>query len=366
MKITVEAGPHTRKLCPVAVKVSAEAVKALSDDGKGLVLKPENGRQIPCACRFEGEEAELSFILDWLGENECAEFELSRGKVCDRMRTVRTERGLSILSGEDEITEYYTKTDIPKPYLGHLRERYGTPVTRLDPTTKEHPHHRALWISHGDVNGVDTWNEPKDTHGFIRVRELSDLFDSPVWTGFTAHNVWTDHGGKPLCNEDTSFRIYDMPGSLTVIDVDITLSAAYGEVTLGPTKEAGPLAVRMADELIVQHTGTMESAEGGINEGEIWMKRSAWVDYWGTTAGRRCGVAVFDNAENELFPTYWHARNYGLMAVNNFYRGGARVIPEGESKNWKFRVIAHSGSTAEAEISKRYLDYFAPPKIKAE
>ena len=368
MKITVAAGNHTRRGCPVSLRVPAEEVRALSGTGEALALRPAFGRALPCACRFDGGEAELTFVLDWLSAGESAAFELVRAEAAEapRMQAVRTERGISIRDGGQEITEYYTGTDLPKPYLGHLRERYGEAVTRIDPNTREHPHHRALWISHGDVNGVDTWNEPAGTHGYIRVKELTELFDSAVWTGFTAKNVWTDHGGAPLCDDVTSFRVYAPRDGVTVVDVDITMIAAYGEIRLGPTKEAGPLAIRMADPVIVRNTGTMESAEGGINESEIWMKRAAWVDYWGTVNGRRGGVAIFDNQANEMFPTYWHARDYGLLAVNNFYRGGERIIPAGERKNWKFRVVVHSGSTAEAGIAGRYADYAAAPAAKAE
>ncbi|MBR4940528.1 MAG: PmoA family protein [Clostridia bacterium] len=370
MKLTVAAGNHDRVLCPVNFKLPLEAVGCT--EGKKFVLTAPNGKSFPCAVKAAGEEAELCFVLDWLGSGE--ELELELGTVdckCTKMHLADTEKGIAIKNGEKEITHYYTATDLAKPHLGHFREAYGTEITRIDNTTREHPHHRALWISHGDVNGVDTWNELPE-HGYIRVQEIRDRFESSVWTGFTAENLWTDHYGKSLCTETTSFKVYNTPDTYTIIDIDLTLTAAFGEVTLGPTKEAGPLAIRMADDLrVVGHpgeiaTGTMEAAQGAINEKEIWMKRAPWVDYWGTKDGHRCGVAIFDCAENEMFPTYWHARDYGLMAVNNFYVGGSRVIPEGESKNWKFRIVAHNGNTAEADIRGKYLDYYASPVVKAE
>ncbi len=194
-----------------------------------------------------------------------------------------TEKGISIQREGDELTRYYTATDIAKPHLGHFKDAFGTEITRIDNQTREHPHHRALWISHGDVNGVDTWNELPE-HGYIRVQEICDRFESDVWTGFTAKNLWTDHYGKPLCTETTSFKFYNMPSGVTLIDLDITLTAEFGPVTLGPTKEAGPLAIRMADDLRVTVTGTMEAAQGAINEKEIWMKRAAGCSGWNPAA----------------------------------------------------------------------------------
>ena len=363
MTIKIEAGNHDRVLCPVSFEIPVEKLNGIDLEGKTAYLTTSYGKAFPCAVKVCGDKAEFCFILSWLGKGEALELELGSFANCGKKMALRdTEKGIVVENGKDDLIRYYTATDIAKPHLGHFRDEYGTEITRIDEANPEHPHHRALWISHGDVNGVDTWNEDPE-HGYIRVQEISDRFESDVWTGFTTKNLWTDHYGKPLCTETTTFKFYDMPSRYTIVDVDITLTADYGKVTLGPTKEAGPLAIRMADDLRVTVTGTMEASDGAINEDEIWMKRFPWVDYYGTKDGHTCGFAIFDNAENELFPTYWHARDYGLMAVNNFFYGGERVIPEGESKNWKFRVVAHSGDTKTADIRGKYLDYYAPPKV---
>ena len=53
---------------------------------------------------------------------------------------------------------------LAKPVLFPIRTAAGTLVTRgfpLDPRPGErvdHPHHVGLWFNHGDVNGVDFWN----------------------------------------------------------------------------------------------------------------------------------------------------------------------------------------------------------------
>lgn len=366
MKIKIEAGNHDRVNCPVSFTVSPDALAGHWTPGQTLYIALPGGKVLPCAVKTEDDRAEICFILPWLGKAETLEAEVCGSANCGRAMSLEdTEKGVVIMKNGAPLTRYYTATDIPKPHLGHFTDAFGTEITRIDNQTREHPHHRALWISHGDVNGVDTWNELPE-HGYIRVQEIFDRFESDVWTGFTAKNLWTDHYGKPLCTETSSFKFYAMPDGQTLIDIGITLSADFGHVTLGPTKEAGPLAIRMADDLRVTVTGTMEAAQGAINESEIWMKRAPWVDYSGTKDGHTCGVAIFDNAENELFPTYWHARDYGLMAVNNFYVGGAREIPQGESKSWKFRIFAHGGTTAQADVRGRYLDYYAAPTITAE
>ncbi|MBR5519697.1 MAG: PmoA family protein [Clostridia bacterium] len=361
MNITVSAGPHTRKNAVCSLTLADCTLESGS-----YLLVPAKGAAIAADLRKVGEATELSFVLDYLGANEAVSFELVAADAAPRMTAEITDRGVTISDNGAFVTEYYVGTDLAKPYMGPFTDRYGASVTRLDFEIKEHPHHRSLWVSHGDVNGVDTWNEPKDKHGYIRNQALRDVYCGSTVTAFTADNQWTDHFGAPLLDETTSYKLYATDASTTVVDVEITLKASYGDVTLGATKEAGPLAVRMAEPLKVDNTGTMKNGVGGINESEIWMKKAPWVDYYGETEGRVCGVAMFDNPNNDQYPSYWHARDYGLMAVNNFYCGGEKKIAAGEAMRFAYRVVIHNGSTETAEIAAMYADYATPVRIKAE
>ncbi len=61
------------------------------------------------------------------------------------------------------FTDFLIGADAPKPYLHPLRSASGKIVTRRFPMeqvegeVRDHPHHRGLWFSHGDVNGYDFW-----------------------------------------------------------------------------------------------------------------------------------------------------------------------------------------------------------------
>ncbi|HHX72918.1 MAG TPA: hypothetical protein GX701_08360 [Clostridiales bacterium] len=362
MHFIVSAGNHTRVNTPVSFTVPAAELRALIDTGEAAIL-PEGGRPLPATCYFQGDTAEVCFVLPLLPAGEELNITVARATSPGTAQSRQTDRGVSVYLDGRQFAEYYTKTDLAKPYFGPFYDQFGTQVTRLDFETKEHPHHRSLWISHGDVNGVDTWNEPKGKNGFIRNKKLYDFVNGGAYTAFTAENQWTTHEGEPLLDETTRYKVYQMPDAASLFDVEITLTAAYDDVTLGATKEAGPLAIRMAENLKVQNTGTMVSGHGGINEDEIWMKRAPFVDYYGTENGHVCGIAVLDHPSNEGFPTYWHARNYGLMAVNNFYVPGPRKLAKGEQMSWRFRIVVHSGDTKTADIAGRFTDFAFPPKV---
>src|SRR5436190_14487418 len=62
------------------------------------------------------------------------------------------------------FTSYIWPTTLKKPVLYPLRTATGTIVTRGFPLEQrpgervDHPHHVGLWLTHGDVNGLDFWN----------------------------------------------------------------------------------------------------------------------------------------------------------------------------------------------------------------
>jgi hypothetical protein len=112
----------------------------------------------------------------------------------------------------------------------------------------------------------------------------------------------------------------------------------------------------------------MLNSEGGVGESEIWGKRANWVDYSGTVQGRKLGIAIFDHPSNPKHPTYWHAREYGLFAVNpfgehDFYndpkRDGSITIPAGSSLTFRYRVFIHNDAAAEAKVAEAYARYAA-------
>lgn len=364
MTFTVNAGFHARRNCPVSIVLPLDAAKAWA-------VRPVNSDvKFPCAVEACEEGAKLTFILPALQAGQSLQFAVEEACPCcaakaPACRSEVLEDKVDVTVSGRHYINYNFPSDLAKPFLGPIYGAYGEQITRLNPDEREHPHHRCLWFSHGSVNGVDTWNEPANC-GFIRNHGIENVFDSSVFTRFTTCNTWTDHDGKPLLEDRTTLTFYASPADARFFDAEITLTAAYGDVTLGATKEAGPIAIRVNYNLTVPNTGRFENAEGSVNEDEIWMKRSAWVDYYGIQDGHTVGVTIMDAPDNERHPAYWHARNYGLFAPNNYYLGGDRIIPAGESMTVKYRIYAHAGDTRAANVSGVWHDFAHPPKAVAD
>lgn len=303
--------------------------------------------------------------------------------------TVAVERDgdkISVEIGGQPFTSFYFGADATKPYLHPLRAPDGTVVTRsypmeeVDGEQTDHPHHRGVWFSHGEVNGFDFWaNEVSQRNrgkkGTIALTKIEAVESGADRGLIRASFNWLDTGGEALLAESRTMT-FERIGQDNVVSIDITLTALVDSVHFGDTKE-GTFAVRMATELEEQHlrakgiarTGKITNADGKSTEANTWGKRSPWIDYAGTLQGKPMGVAIFDHPSNPKFPTYWHVRGYGLFAANifgehDFYadesRDGSITLAKGKSLRFRYRVVVHPGRTADANIEGKYKAWSKP------
>ena len=257
--------------------------------------------------------------------------------------------GITLIMNDDEkridfkidgkpFTSYVYGDEFVKPFLGPIYNSCGESFTRLDFDTKEHPHHRSVFLGVGDVNGIDFWNEPED-RGSQKHVGFRDIVCGSAFAKFTADNVWLDVDNVPMIDESRTFTIYNQSEEIHCIDVEIKFTANYKDITFGATKEAGPLGIRMNEKLRADKgTGHMINSYGALGESECWGRSAHWCDYSGEISGRRCGITVFDNEQNERYPTAWHIRDYGLFAANNLFFKGGLSIPQGGSLTYKYRM----------------------------
>ncbi len=260
----------------------------------------------------------------------------------------------------NHFADYVYDTAFPKPHLGPITDNEGNSFTRCDEMHKEHPHQRSIIIAIGDVNGIDCWNEQKDC-GYVRNEKIYDVVSTPAYAAFSAQNRWTDHDGHPAMTENTRFTIYNQSDACRMIDLCITFTANYGDVVFGPTKEAGPLGIRLRDELRADiGKGVLCNSRGGVGETECWGKDAEWCDYRGTLDGiGEMGVTVYDNPSNERYPTAWHIRAYGLFAANNFHFKGGYTLKSGDSITYRYRVMFRRSEMTAEELACRYESYMS-------
>ena len=300
-----------------------------------------------------------------------------------QVQLTKTATQIDILVDGKPFSTLFFGPDAPKPYMHPLRSATGKVVTRGYPMLdiagepKDHPHHRGLWFTHGDVNGVDFWaNESSqgEKKGRVSLHKIVEVKSGNKSGTMTMVFDWKAPSGQLLLSETRTTTVYSDP-VLRILDLDIRLAAGPDKVVFGDTKE-GVFAIRLAAPLnertgkekpgIAAPTGKMTSAAGGEGEKLVWGKRSPWVDYAGMLEGEKLGIAIFDHRANPKHPTYWHSRSYGLFAANifgehDFYadksRNGSVTVEPGGALRFRYRVVIHPGDTREAGIAELYRQY---------
>jgi Methane oxygenase PmoA len=268
------------------------------------------------------------------------------------------------------FTTFHYGEKANKPFLAPLRSASGKIVTRGFPMeniageSRDHLHHTGLWFSYDDVNGVKFWeNDPSYTKPNIGriVVTHTEWKDGDKSGTLTATMEWRDPKGTVLLVEHRDMIFYSDP-KLRTIDFHITLTAAQ-PVSFGDTKE-GAFAIRLADTFTEKKGAKIVDANGRADMKNVWGKRSDWVDYTAEVDGERLGVAIFDNPQNPHYPTYWHARDYGLFSLNPFGQNAfdenmaenKTKLATGQKLTYRWRVVIHPGDATGgvAELYKQF------------
>ncbi|MBI4601885.1 MAG: PmoA family protein [Planctomycetes bacterium] len=284
---------------------------------------------------------------------------------------------VEVLVDGKALTRLVADPNGPKPYLFPLLGPNGKMITRRFPMEakvegeeQDHPHQRSLWLTHGDVNGIDFWAEGRG-RGTIRQTKVESLQGGPVFGRIATRNEWLAPDGRKLLDDARVLTFYPLERGETLIDVSVTLSAAGDEpVVFGDTKE-GSFGVRLAESMKGTRGGVIVSSRG-LRGGEAWGKPAEWVDYSGKVGDDLVGVAIFDHPSSFRHPTHWHVRPYGLFAANPFgYRDfyddkskdGSFKLEKGKTIDFRYRVYLHHGGSG-PRIEEAYRSFAKPPELK--
>jgi hypothetical protein len=124
------------------------------------------------------------------------------------------------------------------------------------------------------------------------------------------------------------------------------------------------MALRLCQSLSLKGEGAQGHAynNAGDKQKDIWGKHADWVCYYGPDPkGNAVGVVVFSHPSNLRSPETWHARDYGLFAVNPFGLHDFEGLKKGDQDGKGDYKIAKGGS-----LSLRYRFYLAKGKPKPE
>lgn len=363
---------------PVSIVVTKAALKKLPKAPKGA-------QGIPAQFDAIGKDkVKVTFLVNNLGAGESKLFVATPVTNPDAPELTVTLSGADaeVKRGGNLLARYDVSTGPTKPYLYPILpfgdDTYMTrrwPVEKGTDEAEDHPHHRGLWFTHGDINGIDFWTEAGDEKHRIGKTVHTNfplLAGGPVQAQLTSTTDWNDPEGKTIAKDTRSLTFTPIANGL-FLDFLITVTPTTEDLKWGDTKE-GTFAIRVPEIIKGDKTGTMINAEG-LKQGALWGKASAWVDNSGVIGGKPVGVAIFDSPQNLRHPTTWHARTYGLFAVNPFglhdfdstkkndRTAGQLITPKGKSVTFAYRVYFHTGDATQANIAAVAKTYAKPPKV---
>ncbi len=310
------------------------------------------------------------------------------------------DKRIDVMVDGKPFTTYRWPDNIYKPILYPVLTSQGTEVTRgfpLKPREGErndHIHQVGNWLNYGNVNGFDFWGNGSTGQrdikgGQIKHHSVDQLSGGSGEGSMVTMASWIDPMGRELLAEQTEFH-FIAKDSLRIIDRVTTLTAHSATPVIFKDTKEGMFGIRVARELELPSdeeitltdaqgnpttvkkmsnekvTGNYRSSEGVVGEA-VWSTRAKWMNLFGSIGDEKISLVICDHPNNISYPTYWHARGYGLFAANPF---GAKDftkekeelnyrIPAGQSITFKYRVIIHSGKhLSDAEIN-RYADDFS-------
>ena len=291
---------------------------------------------------------------------------------------------VSITIAGQPFTDFIFTDSMEKPFLYPIYAPNGQTITRGFPWNPQpndpvdHPHHIGLWFNYENVNGLDFWNnsfaiaaDKKNKYGWIRTDKILKT-ESGKQGKLVYAASWTDQQKNDLLKEETTFIFSTTANGTRIIDRTTKLTAVQ-DVSFPDAKD-GMLGLRVAHELelpvkqtkeykdangiITKVTATKDASVTGnyiTSEGkqgdDAWATRGNWCMMYGKKGGDTISIVMVDHPQNPGYPTYWHARNYGLFAANPL---GQKVfsndkltmnfkLAKGQSATFRYRIIIASG-----------------------
>lgn len=294
-----------------------------------------------------------------------------------------SDKKVDVMINGNLFTSYQWPENICKPVLYPIFTAKGTEITRgfpINPKPGErvdHAHQIGMWLTYGNVNGYDFWGNGSkglgtrnENGGVIKHLSIDKKQDGENEGILVTSSTWITPTGEELMEENSEYHFL-VKDSVRIIDRVATLTAKT-DITMPDTKE-GMFGIRVARELELPSEAdvTLYSADGqatkvealsnenitgnylsseGITGEAVWGTRAKWMNLQGNIGDEDISIIVCDHPKNPNYPTYWHARGYGLFAANplgvkDFTDNETSLnfsLESGQSVSFRYRVIISS------------------------
>ena len=237
----------------------------------------------------------------------------------------------------------------------------------------------------GDLN-VYTYNsyaiseEKKHAYGWIKTDHILQTTSGTKGI-LSYHANWTNQSKEVLLEETTRFtfsgtlnqriidRVTALKASVDIIFTDAKdglLGIRLGHALQIPTDKDQEFTDNKGNVTVVKGgtdkiaNGNYLSSEGKLGD-SVWSTRARWCKVFAKMGKDSVSVTIIDHPLNPNYPTFWHARGYGLFSANplgeKIFTNGKSAknlqLKKGESVSFRFRTIIDEGKNT---IATKKLD----------
>ena len=307
---------------------------------------------------------------------------------------------VDVLFNSRLFTSFRYADTLEKPLFYPVYAPSGGAVTRgypIEPRQGErtdHPHHTGLWFNYGNVNGLDFWNNSRaipsvkrcDYGKIICPEDAIIINKEDASLQVVCH--WINCRGEILLTEKTLFLFRMDSPHVYSLERITQLTAVTDSVVFGDSKE-GLLGIRVArpfempsarpcvlydtangttGDPVIDSSGVNGWYKGssGLSGNAAWGTRNSWVTLSAVSRGDSVSVAILDHPQNHGFPSYWHARDYGLFSVNNLgvrsydpkQPASCLKLKKNETMVFRHLILFKSGGFLSDEDMDEYSQHF--------
>ena len=240
---------------------------------------------------------------------------------------------------------------------GDVRMTRDWPIKEGTPgESEDHPHHKGLWVGLEKMSGANFWHDWSDHSGKVKLAQPVRLSGDAHRAVLEASHRWEAKDGGLVCTEERTW-VFSATAQARQMDLTMVFSAGEKPLEFVGIKD-GFLGMRTHPNLRLTTNkkkgmskifGKAVNSEG-VQGRAVWGKRADWVHYSGPVEGKSVGIAVINHPENPSTDpkgkAWWHARDYGLIAVNPFAPekiggDGTTIVAPGKSLTLRYRLVFH-------------------------
>ena len=337
--------------------------------GKGRTFFLGLGHDVQ-AMKNSGFQALLLRGSEWAATGKVTQKipdELSKGDTSMKLAWQKEANSVTLLNNGKIVWQHHFDKAEGKPYFHPLSTIDGSVLTGLRP--EDHPWHRAIWLSWKFINGLNYWEEDRESgksEGITELKAVSYDLDKAFAATFKLELTYHPPSAADLLKEDRSVRLSPpaQDGSY-YMDWESTFTALADEVILDRTPVLGDpngqswggyagFSARLSNQLIDVKTINDEEQTKDLHG-----KASRWITYQAISLkGNPVAMTIFDHPQNAHHPNKWFVTNDPQTPF--FYFSPALifdsklVMKKGNTLHLKYRLLVYPGEINQAKISSTW------------